>query len=178
MKIIKYYNEFVNEAIPYSKVKPFLKMERNESVIQKLNEIFDKLSNLEGAKTSKRGDRVYIPYVNSDTEISKVQLEIEDILNEKGYKITDYKKGLCVSEKGVTIKIGKLLNRLGYKDLLNKFNTDKSREDLKNRNKESYIVFSKHPYDIAGMSTDRNWTSCMDIYKDKMIEYIDVDITE
>ena len=89
MKIIKYYNEFINEeAIPYSDVKSYLEIERSESVIKKINEIFDKLKNIDRATTSKRGDRVYIPYIeNSDIEISKIKLEIEDVLNEEYAKI-------------------------------------------------------------------------------------------
>ena len=70
--IIKRYYQFIKEeAIPYSKIKPLLEIERSELVNKKLNEIFDKLSNLEGATTSKRGDRVYIP-----SDIKEVELEI------------------------------------------------------------------------------------------------------
>jgi len=41
-----------------------------------------------------------------------------------------------------------------------------------------YIVFSKHSYDVAGMSTDRGWTSCMNIYKGINARYIQYDIKE
>ena len=45
-------------------------------------------------------------------------------------------------------------------------------------NTKFYIVFSKHSYDIAGMSTDRGWTSCMNIYKGSNKRYIQYDIKE
>jgi hypothetical protein len=35
-----------------------------------------------------------------------------------------------------------------------------------NKVKEHYIVFSTHAYDIAGMSTGRGWSSCMNLYTD------------
>jgi hypothetical protein len=45
-------------------------------------------------------------------------------------------------------------------------------------NVQLYIVFSKHSYDVAGMSTDRGWTSCMNIYKGSNKHYIQYDIKE
>lgn len=44
------------------------------------------------------------------------------------------------------------------KRLAREFQMDPTR--LKGKN---FVVISRHPYDIAGMSTDRNWTSCMDL---------------
>lgn len=67
-------------------------------------------------------------------------------------------------------KIGKILQELGETQLLDEFKKDETRQ-LKN--KELVIVISRHPYDIAGASTDRNWMSCISkgsppiVYKDK-----------
>ena len=33
----------------------------------------------------------------------------------------------------------------------------------KNQNQEYELVISRHPYDVAGMSTDRGWRSCMEL---------------
>ena len=44
------------------------------------------------------------------------------------------------------------------KPLAHEFKMDPTRLQGKN-----FVVISRHPYDIAGMSTDRNWTSCMDL---------------
>lgn len=57
------------------------------------------------------------------------------------------------------------------KPLSHEFKMDPTRLQGKN-----FVVISRHPYDIAGMSTDRNWTSCMDLgpkieYKDRKMEY-------
>ena len=45
-------------------------------------------------------------------------------------------------------------------------------------NLKFHIVFSKHSYDIAGMSTDRGWTSCMNVYTGENKRYIQYDIKE
>lgn len=64
------------------------------------------------------------------------------------------------------IRIGKLLNKIAnrdesVKDLFKAFNEDPLRSASKN--KKLKVVISRHPYDIAGMSTDRAWTSCMNL---------------
>ena len=45
------------------------------------------------------------------------------------------------------------------KPLLHEFKND----PIRATNGEFLIVISRHPYDIAGASTDRSWTSCMDL---------------
>jgi hypothetical protein len=111
----------------------------------------------------------------------------------------DYKLGYYIKDKN-TYKIGRMLQKYSeekfhnYKgdelsgntllDVYKKDPTRSSKED------DYYVVISRHPYDIAGASTDRNWTSCMDlgtpriIYKDKPAkrgsknEYVPNDIKE
>lgn len=45
-----------------------------------------------------------------------------------------------------------------------------------NKTKTYYIVFSKHSYDIAGMSTNRGWTSCMNLYSGINKRYLQYDV--
>lgn len=68
------------------------------------------------------------------------------------------------------IKIGKLISRLPddfeygglpKPEILKLFLNDPIRSTKKGS--KFYVVISRHPYDIAGMSTDRNWTSCMNM---------------
>ena len=47
-----------------------------------------------------------------------------------------------------------------------------------NKTKTFYIVFSKHAYDIAGMSTNRGWTSCMNLYSGINKHYIQYDVAD
>jgi hypothetical protein len=63
-------------------------------------------------------------------------------------------------------KIGKLLTKLKNEDLNKKFISDEKRKSL-SIDDELSVVISRHPYDIAGSDTDRNWTNCMTIGTDK-----------
>jgi hypothetical protein len=47
-----------------------------------------------------------------------------------------------------------------------------------NKTKTFYIVFSKHAYDVAGMSTNRGWTSCMNLYSGINKHYIQYDVAD
>ena len=132
-----------------------------------------------GATTSKRGDRIYIPFEGSKTQVtnsSPVQKEIETTLSGTDFKLKDYVKGVVLDKLGRDQKIGKVLTKLGKPELVNKFNADKTREGAKKS--ELMLVFSKHPYDIAGMSTDRGWSSCMELYTGAYKRYVKWDIKE
>lgn len=82
--------------------------------------------------------------------------------------IEEYKNGIIFfdndTEKKQGRRIGKILNRFpsdaDAKSLADSFKKDPLRSAKNNTYK---VVISRHPYDIAGMSTDRNWRSCMDL---------------
>jgi ribosomal protein S13 len=46
-------------------------------------------------------------------------------------------------------------------NLMKKFVSDESRKALTSDSGGLLVVISRHPYDIAGSDTDRNWTNCM-----------------
>ena len=48
------------------------------------------------------------------------------------------------------------------------------RDSIKSKN--LWVVISNHAYDIAGMSTDRNWTSCMNVIDGNFKHYVWNDI--
>lgn len=125
----------------------------------------------------RNGYRVYIPIEtqSQNQEKSQTQKQIESFLDENGFDIIDYTKGIVHNrEKKQNIKIGKVLNKLQRSDLLNAFNVDKTREGTR---AEYMVVISRHPYDIAGMSTDRGWTSCMNLGEINR-HYVPVDIKQ
>jgi hypothetical protein len=127
-------------------------------------------------KHDKNSYRVFIPIgAVSVDNTSPVQAEIENSLQKSGFEIIDYTKGLA-QKKGTkqNIKIGKLLTKLNQPKLLDKFNTDKTREGTK---KEYMVVISRHPYDIGGQSTDRGWTSCMNLKGGEYKKYVPIDVT-
>ncbi len=164
------------EALPLSKAKELASIKRNPNIQERLNLIFDKLKNSTKTQVSKRGDRIYIPFNQSSESNFEYDTEIVNYLESNGYKIKDYKTGLCLDKYDRELKIGKVLSKLGNQDLLQKFNTDKGRESKNNTS--SFMVFSKHSYDIGGASTDRGWKSCMDLYVGSNRKYILEDVKE
>jgi len=128
---------------------------------------------------------------------------IQQLLSTQGYDVrnfSDYIKGVAFQIKNGypdvknPQRIGKLLHRfepegtvkvrdretgafksIPGKPLLHEFKQDPI-QSLKVGEKTYLVVISRHPYDVAGMSTDRNWTSCMDLgfqteYKGKRTPY-------
>ena len=174
------FNEFfqIQEAIRLGDAKK-LKLTRKKSGAygsgqKKLNDLF------------KGKDRLIfdidvevVDIINPDE--NPLIAKIQDILVKQGILIhtkKDYIKGIAYKEsdknKKQPLKIGRLLYKLNTAEgnaLGDAFRDDPLRSA---KDQESFkVVISRHPYDIAGMSTDRNWTSCMNLglkgihYKDR-----------
>jgi hypothetical protein len=134
--------------------------------------------------SSKDGDRLYVPFETGNEDIrSNVKDIVVNELESLGYSLVSYKKGLAKKEgSSQVVKIGKVLSRyanndskygdyydendgvgrvLMVGDILKLYTEDPVRNS--SRSDDMMVVFSKHPYDIAGMSTDRNWGSCQKI---------------
>ena len=124
--------------------------------------------------------RIYAPLEvqpsDSGKEISSTQKELQNAISNLGYEIDDYKHGLAKksSDPSKKIKIGKLIKD---KKLLNKFANDPIRAATRQASPLE-VVFSRDPIDIAGMSTDRGWVSCMDLDDGPTVnnKYIPADI--
>ena len=131
--------------------------------------------------------RVYIPFSPLSTEQNQTDTDVEQLLTENGCKITDYRGGYCQSGNR-TYKIGKFLEQLRkrqlqeirekhqkgeiynlertlaetnkyFNDIINEFVNSPLR--IKKGEEQFLVVISQNPHDIAQMSTDRAWTSCM-----------------
>ncbi len=124
----------------------------------------------------RNGYRVFIPIGKPSRNVQSVTPppEIQQVLADAGFEIQDYVKGIVFNkEKKQSIKLGKVLTKLKRDDLLQKFNNDSRREGTKN---QYIVVISRHPYDIAGMSTDRGWTSCMNLKSGINRHYVPLDV--
>jgi hypothetical protein len=189
-KIVKvlqegYSHALLKEAVPYSIVKDYLKIKRSPEVESLLLSVFSKLKSLPNAtQLDKKGYRIAFPFNMKGGEVqdkSPIESEIDSLIQKHGFKVKDYFKGLAFDEKNKRdIKIGKVLSIVSKKDkkaeqLLNKFNTDTKRTQTKSAD-EKLVVFSYHPYDIAGMTAGRDWTSCMDVIQGSNRRYVKVDI--
>ena len=128
----------------------------------------------------KGKSRIYAPLEaqpsNSGEKISSTQKELQNVISNLGYEIDDYKHGLAKKsiDPSKKIKIGKLIKD---KELLNKFANDPIRAATRQASPLE-VVFSRDPTDIAGMSTDRGWVSCMDLDDGPTVnnKYIPADI--
>ena len=106
-------------------------------------------------------DRVEIPL--KDASSADAPDTIKQHLDTHGYQVTDYKSGLAKDKYGRETKIGKVLEKTNAPDELKKtFASDPNRA-TSTKQSNLKVVISKHPHDVAGMSTDRGWSSCMDM---------------
>jgi hypothetical protein len=178
MQFDKFF-QLINEAIPLKYVKK-KKLTREHSPAYKSS----KLNELFGDK-----DRLVFPLKLDESEVidrndNPLIRRIFDILHAN-FQVTirtrqDYILGIAFkpldNQRKQPYRIGKLLNKLAptntdAKNLADAFRDDPMRASKKSQ--DFYVVISRHPYDLAGMSTDRNWTSCMNLgiknvqYKEK-----------
>lgn len=115
---------------------------------------------------NKSGNRYYLSipkkfvkdYVMSELLCRDINELIK--LNNLNAKI----EGDYINIDGKLIKIGKFIKKYGDEFLLDCYKIDRnSYFDLRGKK----IVISNHPYDVMGASTDRNWTSCIDLHDKK-----------
>lgn len=155
----KLRDESVSEAVSVSDYKKWIGY-TNKNFYNTIGEYFKKFDN-----SDKKHNRIYFDLsTNPDRWELEVPDEIDDYMSWYGYPILDYNKGICRDKDGRDIKIGKLLQRLGREDLL-KVYSDSKQNTLKNVD-DLQVVICRHPYDVIGMSTDRGWSTCIDL-KDK-----------
>ena len=162
------YWEILNEALPISIGKKYSKGWDSS----RYNEIFEKTAQMYPELNSGNVKlyRVYIPFIN--TAKPQAPHQLVSYVNDKGYEMVDYNKGL-VSKCGNKnlIRIGKILDDPDIKKIYD--------QDPARASQNSMVVcISRHPYDIAGMSTNRGWTSCMNIDNGVQSQYVINDIEE
>lgn len=86
--------------------------------------------------------------------------DVVDALHQHGYKVQDYASGFATDKYDRQVKIGKVLTKIGATDVLKTFTNDPNR-DASRVHHDLQVVVSRHPHDVAGMSTNKGWTSCM-----------------
>jgi hypothetical protein len=150
----------LQEALKPSQFRKYVKdfnRERYTDIFKKLGDEFEH---------DKNYYRIYIPLGKEEKSgpVSNVEKEVTDFLTQNGYQVLDYIKGIVkFGDAKNTTSIGKVLTRLKADDLMKKFVSDEARKALTSDIDNLMVVISRHPYDIAGSDTDRNWTNCMTI---------------
>jgi len=107
-----------------------------------------------------------------DAEVKKAlgSADILEFLNKNGYTTDNQAAGFCVKSDGKMLTIGAALNIIGKKEkdkknreyinaLLNVYSKlNDTSVSVQDASKSDWIlVISRHPYDILGISTDRDW---------------------
>ena len=187
-------NNIIKEAIPYNIVKPYIGIKRTKGALKLINDVFDNLKKLPNAKVvDRKGDRVSIPYTGDFLEV-----RISDLLSKYEFIIKDYadNKAVNIRRPGQETKITsalslitKVASKLDNKDESNEAKKlidlyAAARSKTITNMEGALIVFSKHPYDIAGMSYDKSWSydkdgkvnNCMHLTDGKNRKYIKVDV--
>jgi len=167
----------INEAIPYKIAKEYITRERKEGTLKLMNTIFNRLKDLPNAKViDRRGHRISIPYTGSPLEN-----RITDFLLKYDFKVLNYDENEAenIRKPGQIIKITSALSTIGNKmpignEYLDLYAAARSKDATKRLDK--VVVFSKHPYDIAGMSYGRSWKSCTDLVIGPKRKFVKVDI--
>ncbi|MCP4649555.1 MAG: hypothetical protein GY853_05685 [PVC group bacterium] len=134
-------------------------------------------------------------YIEFQPSVSGVDENVKKLLEEYGYTITDYNTGLA-SKDGRILRIGKILAKIrkekikeldlknqlnemeNYDEALKEINRYMDRIEIEfqaskyrvSKGQEHLIVFSQDPHDVAKMSTERGWSSCMELEKGKCYE--------
>lgn len=153
-------------AIPLNQAKPYVRNFIRDGIAAKTIKKF--------APKDSKGYRLYLPIDASHEKPKSVRVpeEVQDAVEAAGYVIEDYITGIAASPDGKKrIRIGKLIK--ADPDVADIFKKDPQRDVFKN---DAVCVISCHPYDIAGMSTDRNWTSCMNLNGGMYCEYVIQDV--
>ena len=244
--------QLIKEALPLDMARRYTSIERNPDMVARQDDILDFLKQQPGAKTSRRGDRVAIPFTsdvpvvlnNPSQELQYFYKNLED-LREKanhlirkqsgddgkyfhgypslfylvtptikdpygrevkmskyitalymestkstrdyieslivkdpvtGKEVFDQKFGAMISAEEVRQKYRNLAKQ-DIEKLIQQYNEIPEVQEYRNNKPKSYyIVFSKHPIDVAGQSTNRGWTSCMNLYTGSNKRYVQWDI--
>lgn len=180
----------IKEAIPYSIAKPYITTERTDAAIKLMDNVFSKLKNLPNAKVlDRRGDRIAFPYGETPLEddikmlLRKYDYNVLDFNNNEAIRIAKTEKG----DKVQPIKITKALTNISKsKDKEGNIIEPNAKDfadlfaDAINRKMPKklglIVIFARHPYDIAGMSYGRTWSSCMHLTDGQLRDFVKKDI--
>lgn len=148
--ILKDVDTFLNEALASSAHKAMATKASNKDA--------DGLTNAQRiSKDVMPTDRINIPLERSLTPDKDVVAH----LGMKGYKVHDYEQGLAYHESNPDRKfrIGRVLNQIDAPHRVKTaYEKDPARQGINATN--ASIVISRHPYDVAAMSTHQKWQSC------------------
>lgn len=143
-------------------MKPF-KLYIYESLTPKQAKIVDKWKQGDTSFSDhvfgKKGHTIQIPLEHPDIEPHP---HVREHLEKHGYSIDDYRGGYAKDPKGRKVSIGKALNKTkAEKHVTHAFLTDSRREA--SQQSDLVVHITRHKHGVAEMSTNKGWTSCMNL---------------
>ena len=121
--------------------------------------------NISAHAIPKGQDRIVLPLKDPKDGNVEPHPVVKEHLDHHGYSVSDYPAGKAKDKYGRDVNIGKVLNKTNAdKHVVHTFNTDPNRSN-KRLHEDMQVVISRHPHDVAGMSTGKDWTSCLDMHK-------------
>lgn len=125
----------------------------------------------------KGEDTIYLPLKSKEDHVGQIPNDIHSHLESHGFTIPsfhEYRAGYAVDKHGRMTSIGKALGRTkAAPELKQKFDNDPNRQT---RSESLSVAITHNPHHVAGMSTDRGWTSCMHMYDGCNTNQIEKDI--
>lgn len=189
--------ECILERLTINQAREYLMIERDPRSQAWLDAFWERVKEVPGAEVSKNGHRIYFKFELPSKELemgeqqdsyagspARIKNKVYNyLINKKDFEINkfDYIHGKFTywmdtqrGKKEREMLIGKALK--DNKELKDEFASDPIRLTSNLDAKKMMIVLSNHAYDIAGMSTDRKWTSCMNIISGSNSHWIKEDI--
>lgn len=125
------------------------------------------------------GSKIYRVFIPLDFQSQDpIYKEVNRTLKKYGYEIFNWNTGLAKEvSSNKQMRIGKLLQSKDETTVLLKFN-ERFKGKVGASEDEYLVVISRHPYDIAGQSFDRAWSSCKDLQTGSNSKYICPEIEE
>lgn len=164
--MISNFSKFLDEALTIKQYRKYHKEAEKFAYKERYKEIFNEYK--EKYSGDKNAYRIYLPL---DVKILKspIQHEVEKVLRELGVDVDDKESFDYIAgnfrypvAKNWT-KIGKALSKVKRQDLGDKFASDPSRA-LRGKKSDLMVCISRHPYDVVGADTGRNWWNCMTLF--------------
>ena len=131
------------------------------------NPVQPKIKNLHDKAFGEGVQRVTIPIEHPPKDLTGHPLhdEIKSHIEKHGYSIKDYAKNKVIDKHGRETTVNKALNKVkAPAGLDQKYNNDPVRQSqAEDAHTGKSITISRHPMDVAAMSTGRKWDShsCM-----------------
>ncbi len=173
------------EALSPSQFRPYMEVwQKNPNLRERYRGMFTQFK--EKYEGDKNAYRIYLPLIENP-KVSEVEIEIGKFLSDNGWDLVDYIDGKArFGESKNTKRIGQVLaqlernaddeKKLTIKRLTKLFIEDPLRKQGKG---SKYLVcISRHPYDVAGADTNRNWENCMTIGTGQNYRYLIHDVRE